>query len=78
MAFAREGAKVFLTYLQQSPELFVETRKSSEKAATPGRAYYCKKISQSADQVVNKISGLEGDGSACEIFNYPLGFNLAT
>jgi len=66
VAFAREGSKVFVNYLRQPPELFGETRESSEKAATPGRAYYCKKISQSADQVVNRITKSGGECSAWE------------
>jgi len=66
VAFAKEGAKVFLNYLRQSPELFGETLESAEKAKVPGRAYYCKKISQSADQVVNKITQSGGKCSAWE------------
>jgi len=66
VAFAREGAKVFLNYLRQPPELFGETRESSEKAAAPGRAYYCQKILQSADQVVDRIAKSGGKCSPWE------------
>ena len=55
LALAKEGAKVFITYLRQNPELYGETKDSAQKATTPGRAYYCKKISQSAEGVVDEI-----------------------
>ncbi|MBN2245120.1 MAG: SDR family oxidoreductase [Candidatus Aminicenantes bacterium] len=82
VAFAKEGAKVFLNYLRQSPELFGETLESAEKAEAPGRAYYCKKISQSADQVVNRITQSGGKCSAWEADlshpdNIPKLFDLA-
>lgn len=48
IAFAQEGAKVFINYLRQSPELYGETKERAERATTPGRAYYCKMISRSA------------------------------
>ena len=55
LAFAREGAKVFINYLRQSPELYGETMENAENATHPGRAYYCKLIAQSADDVKKKI-----------------------
>lgn len=80
--FAKEGAKVFLNFLRQSPELYGETDESAKKAKNPGRAFYCKMISQSADEVKNKIMKLgiksyvwEADLSDPD--NIPLMFDLA-
>jgi 3-oxoacyl-[acyl-carrier protein] reductase len=61
IAFAREGAKVLITYLRQPPELYGETRESVEKATTPGSAYYCREIGQTADWVAERISSLGGE-----------------
>jgi 3-oxoacyl-[acyl-carrier protein] reductase len=58
LAFAKEGAKVFINYLRQQPELYGETKKSAEKAINPGRAFYCKMIAQSAKNVKDKIREL--------------------
>lgn len=62
IAFAREGAKVLITYLRQPPELYGETKESVEEATTPGRSYYCREIGKSADWVAEKISSL---GAEC-------------
>lgn len=82
IAFAKEGANVFINYLRIAPELYGETKENAETAAEPGRAYYCKMISQSADIVVSKIKDL-----GCECFaweadlsepdNIPKMFDLA-
>lgn len=45
VAFAQQGARVLITYLRQSPELYGETQASAEQATIPGRAYYCREIS---------------------------------
>lgn len=66
LAFAKEGAKVFVHYLRQAPELYGETKENAEKAVEPGRAYYCKMISRSAENVVAKISEVGGDCFVCE------------
>ena len=66
IAFAKEGAKVFINYLRQSPELYGETKDSAERATTPGRAYYCKMISRSAERVISKINDLGGECYAGE------------
>ena len=55
LAFAAEGAKLFITYLRQSPGMYGETEESAEKAEQPGRAYYCRMISQSAEWVERRI-----------------------
>lgn len=62
IAFGWEGAKVLITYLRQSPELYGETLANVENATTPGRAYYCREIGRSADWVAEKIQAL---GSEC-------------
>jgi 3-oxoacyl-[acyl-carrier protein] reductase len=55
-AFAKEGAKVFITYLRLSPSEYggvdeVEARQATE----PGRAYYYNAVAQSADSVERDI-----------------------
>ncbi len=60
IAFAREGAMVLITFLRQSPELYGETQANVESATTPGRAYYCREIGQSADLVAEEIKALGG------------------
>jgi len=66
IAFAQESAKVFINYLRQSPELYGETKENAEKATAPGRAYYCKILSQSAERVMSKINNLGGKCYAWE------------
>jgi 3-oxoacyl-[acyl-carrier protein] reductase len=66
VAFAKEGGKVFINYLRQSPELYGETKENADKATTPGRAYYCKMIAQSAESVVNEIKAGGGECFAWE------------
>lgn len=61
IAFAREGARVFITYLRQSPETYSETPASMEGASTPGRAFYCREIGQSAERVEKEILALNGE-----------------
>lgn len=61
IAFAREGAKVLVTYLRQSPELYGETKESANKATSPGSAYYCREIGKTADWVAEKIRSLGGE-----------------
>jgi 3-oxoacyl-[acyl-carrier protein] reductase len=66
IAFAQEGAKVFINYLRQSPELLSETKENADRATAPGRAYYCKILSQSAERVISKINDLGGKCYAWE------------
>jgi 3-oxoacyl-[acyl-carrier protein] reductase len=66
VAFAREGARVLISYLRQSPELYGETQANAESAAAPGRAYYCREIGQSADRVAEEIQALGGECMAWE------------
>ncbi len=39
ITFAQEKARVLITYLRQSPELYGETQANVEQATVPGRAY---------------------------------------
>ncbi len=63
VAFAREGAKVFITYLRLSPPEYggVEDGEAN-KAVEPGRAYYYKTLTRSADAVIQAI---QGSGGTC-------------
>ena len=66
IAFAQEGARVLITYLRQSPELYGETQANVDQATVQGRAYYCREIGQSAEHVVNEIRALDGECMAWE------------
>jgi 3-oxoacyl-[acyl-carrier protein] reductase len=61
IAFAREGARVSVAYLRQSPELYGETQANVENATTPGQAFYCREIGQSAEWVLEEIRALGGE-----------------
>jgi len=61
IAFAREGARILITFLRQSPELYRETQANVDNATIPGRAYYCREIGQSADGVAEEIQALGGE-----------------
>ena len=62
MAFAEQGAKVFINYLRLSPEEYGQISQDEVKNATEtGRAYYYKVITQSADDVVKIIHDLGGE-----------------
>lgn len=66
IAFAREGVKVLITYLRQSPELYGETQANAENATVPGRAYYCREIGITGEWVVKEIQALGGECMAWE------------
>jgi 3-oxoacyl-[acyl-carrier protein] reductase len=56
LAFAREGAKVFITFLRLSPfEYGGVDEGESKKAVEPGRAYYYKTLTRSAEAVMQAI-----------------------
>ena len=64
LAFAREGAKVFVHYLRWSPEKYGGiSQDEADKAKTPGRGFYYRILSGSADEVVK---GIQGAGGECE------------
>jgi 3-oxoacyl-[acyl-carrier protein] reductase len=68
LAFAREGAKVFLNYLRLSPSEYGGlSEEETMKATVPGRAYYHKMQAKSADEVVKVIHELGGTCYAWEV-----------
>jgi len=67
LAFAKESARIFLTYLRLSPEEYGGvSREEAEKATEPGRGYYYKTITRSADKIVKEIRDAGGECSAWE------------
>ena len=67
LAFAKQGSRVFLNYLRLSPEEYGGvSREEAERAAEPGRAYYYKTLTQSADKVIKDIQEAGGECSAWE------------
>jgi len=82
ISFAREGAKVFLNYLRQSPELYGETNENVNKAKKPGRAYYGREIARSADWVKQEIQEMDvscyqWEADLSDPVNIPKMFDLA-
>lgn len=67
IAFAREGAKVFINYYRFSAEAHgCISEDQAGKATEPGRAYYYKMQMKSADRVVKTIDDLGGKCYAWE------------
>ncbi len=61
IAFANEGAKVLINYYRFAAEAYGDiSEEEVAKATTPGRAYYCKMQTQTADHVVKAIEELGG------------------
>lgn len=66
-AFGREGARVFLNYLRLSPsEYGGVTEGEADKASQPGKAYYYKMLTKSADEVMAAVRALGGECQAWE------------
>lgn len=64
LAFAREGAKVFIPFLRLSPFAYGEVdEEEDEKAMEPGRAYYYKRLTRSAEDVMQAI---QDSGGTCK------------
>ncbi|UCE39841.1 MAG: SDR family oxidoreductase [Candidatus Aminicenantes bacterium] len=64
LAFAKQGAKVFLHYLRLSPEEYGGiSQEEVDKATEPGRGFYFGQISQSAEKVIGAI---RDEGGECE------------
>ncbi len=60
-AFAREGARVFITYLRLSPSEYGGVdEEAAERATDPGRAYYYKTLMRSGDLVKRSILDSRG------------------
>jgi 3-oxoacyl-[acyl-carrier protein] reductase len=63
-AFAKEGARVFITYLRLSPSEYGGVDEvNAAKATEPGRAFYYHTLTRSADAVIEAI---EGSGGECQ------------
>jgi 3-oxoacyl-[acyl-carrier protein] reductase len=61
LAFSREGAKVFITYLRLSPSEYGGVdNDEAKKAVEPGRAYYYRTLARSADSVIQTIQDAGG------------------
>jgi len=66
VALAREGARVLITYLRQSPELYGVDPQEAEAATAPGPAYYAHEIAQTSEAVEAQISAFGGVCAARE------------
>jgi len=66
-AFAQEGAKVLINYYRFAAEAYGDISEDEiAGATTPGRTYYCKMQTQTADHVVASIEKLGGKSIALE------------
>jgi 3-oxoacyl-[acyl-carrier protein] reductase len=65
-AFAREGAKVFITYLRLSPEAFGLHLSETKQATTPGLPFYHAMRTKTADDVVQSVRATGGQIESCE------------
>jgi 3-oxoacyl-[acyl-carrier protein] reductase len=65
-AFAREGAKVALTYLRLAPETHGFSTTEVAQATTPGLPYYHAMRMKSADELTQSISAMGGQAVARE------------
>jgi len=67
LAFAKEGAKVFIHYLRLSPEAYGGiSQEEADKAKEPGRGFYYDRISRSAEEVIKAIRDLGGECESWE------------
>jgi len=67
VAFAKEGAKVCVHYYRAGAEAYGDiSEEEKNKATVPGRAYYYKMQSKSADDVTKAIRDLGGQCMALE------------
>jgi 3-oxoacyl-[acyl-carrier protein] reductase len=64
--FAREGAKVAITYLRLSPENHGFQVEEVQRAVAPGLAYYHALRMKSADDLLHSIRSENGQAEACE------------
>lgn len=65
-AFAGQGAKVFLTYLRLSPEIFGVSPEQAAQATAPGMALYHNLRTQSAEAIMAEIVAAGGKAAALE------------
>lgn len=66
-AFAREGAKVAITYLRLPPEKHEFQAAEVQRAAEPGLAFYHALRMKTADDLLQSIHAGGGKAAACEI-----------
>jgi 3-oxoacyl-[acyl-carrier protein] reductase len=66
-AFAVQGAKVFLTYLREYPEMYGVSEEEAKKAASPSEAFGRHQNTRNADQVIREIHELGGEVNALEL-----------
>lgn len=67
-AFAREGAKVVLSYYRAVAEAYGDIDEDQAQRATePGRAYYCQMQMKPVDEVIERIRGMGGRCCAFEM-----------
>lgn len=83
VALAREGARVFITYLRLLPfDYGGVDEEEAKKAGEPGRAYYYRRLMQSADDVMQAIHNAGGtcmswEANLADPKNIPLLFDRA-
>lgn len=83
IAFAKQEAKVFISYLRLSPKSYGGISKEEADGATkPGRAYYSKMQAKSADDVVKVIHDIGGtcyewEADLADVTNIPELFDKA-
>lgn len=67
LAFAREDAKVFIHYLRLSAEKYGGiSQDEADKATVPGRGFYFRTLSRSAEEVVRSIRRTGGECESWE------------
>jgi len=67
VAFAEQGAKVLVHYYRAGAEAYGDiSEEEAKKATVPGRAYYYKMQTKSADEVTKAIGDLGGECFALE------------
>jgi 3-oxoacyl-[acyl-carrier protein] reductase len=65
--FAEQGANVLINYYRFSAEAYGDiTEQEAANATNPGRAYYCKMQTQTADPVLKSIQEIGGHAYAVE------------
>ena len=66
-SFARQGAKVFITYLRLSPDAYGISSQEAQSATQPGGPYYHGLRMKSADEVVQTINKAGGNAASMEV-----------
>lgn len=66
-AFAVQGARVFLTYLRESPEMYDVGEEEARKTTIPSEAFGRYQNSQNADRTIAEIRASGGEVEAMEL-----------